>query len=949
MSASLNPVMNNNHNDNGENRRGTLTTSNVTSSTADITVSDNTPPDGQLVFTDIQELYHGDDSAPNINNGGDRNYSSNDTSRTSRRVSYADSVQSGDTGGTSSKNTRTTARSSRRSSSFSMGGVWGEFTKRSSVWEMESLISVEEEDRFSLKECCVSRAESTGRWLKSTLQTAFSKPSILIPSLITFVVLVVCGVLIVYGFDHATAQSRRQTAISVAEQTDLFFVRVLENAFLPLFTMSMFIQELPSFHDLDIMVGDRCDAKTDPLNCTESTSAPPMPGKEGTHRDLSKLFDSPYGQSVKQKFDTIASGIKENSGLGKALVNIQLAPKGVVSLIYPVINCEDFVDNPRVEEGYCMNNTGALGHDLLNDPARVGIARATVPADGVVTAGPLSLIQGGETFIARLAINMDINDGHQMVVDNVTYPAWGFCVVLLDWSTLKEQSNIYKEFENEKMQFKLTRTDVAPDGTETVKSIAESENSTLCVKENVTLDLDTGDNNWVISVCYNDGFSPNYKVWAYPIVFVASFIFMIMVMLVLVSKSQLESILLRLMPPRAIRKLRKGQTIVENYDMVTIFFSDIIGYTKMSSEMTPVEVMKMLNDLYSKFDVKAKEHGVFKVETIGDAYIAVAGCPKRCTGPEAAQKMALFALDALKIVNEFKTDGGGQVRIRAGLASGPCVAGVIGTSLPKYTLFGDTVNFAARMEQTAVKMRIQASPATQRMLLDAPGYEFEVEERRDSDSGELGVEVKGKGRQYTYWVNSAKKLQPKSENETRPLSSEKSTDEETSPKLSNNSNAYGPSSLYVAEEGEMTSNGNTSPLPQSYQEALADGRAVVVTETEPPYEIVAANKAWGDLCGYKQSEAIGANMSKLIQGPKTNSEGLNKAMDDLIGGADYVECNTINYRKDGSTFENKLQMGPLYDNDVNADEERGERKASYFVGVLNNLGEVDGSTMDQER
>lgn len=177
----------------------------------------------------------------------------------------------------------------------------------------------------------------------------------------------------------------------------------------------------------------------------------------------------------------------------------------------------------------------------------------------------------------------------------------------------------------------------------------------------------------------------------------------------------------------------------------------------MSSEMTPAEVMKMLNDLYSKFDIEAAKHGIFKVETIGDAYIAVAGCPKKCPGPEAAQKMALFAIDAMKIANEYQTDDGAHVRIRAGLASGPCVAGVIGTSLPKYTLFGDTVNFAARMEQTSIKMKIQASPATQRMLLDAPGYEFECEERRD-DSGELGVEVKGKGRQYTYWVNSAKKL-----------------------------------------------------------------------------------------------------------------------------------------------------------------------------------------------
>jgi len=730
--------------DNSQERRNTMTTSNV----SDKNLSTSLEPELNGILPEPNG-----DSVPSDGDGDGDGDGGTNGERAGRRVSYANSVTSVCS---STQNTRTT-RSSRKNSSTSMGGIWGDFTRRSSLWEVDSLASMDEQERFSCKDCLLEQAASAGRWCVSTLTTAFSKPSILVPSLLLYVVLVVCGVLIVYGFDNATAESRKQTAISVAEQTDLFFVRVLENAFIPLFTMSMFIQELPVFHDLDLMVGERCDATLDPLNCTESTSAPPMPGKEATHRDLSGLFNTTEGRQIQRKFDTIASGIKENSGLGKALINIQLAPKGVVSMLYPMVNCEDFVGNPRVEEGFCLNNTGAWGHDLLNDPNRVAIAEATVPADGVVTAGPLPVIQGGEVFIARLRVNMDPNEGHTMVVNNITYPCWGFVVVLLDWATLKEQSDIYKEFENEKMQFKLTRTDVK-DGVESVKSIAESANSELCAAENVTLDLDTGDNGWVISVCYDDGFSPNYKVWAYPVVFVGSFIFMILMMLVLVSKSQLESILLRLMPPRAIKKLRKGETIIEKYDMVTIFFSDIVGYTKMSSEMTPQEVMKMLNDLYSRFDVEAAKHGIFKVETIGDAYIAVAGCPKKCSGPEAAQKMALFALDAMKIVSDYQTDDGSNVCIRAGLASGPCVAGVIGTALPKYTLFGDTVNFAARMEQTSEKMKIQISPATQRMLLDAPDYDFVCEERRDN-TGELGVEVKGKGRQYTYWVKSAHKME----------------------------------------------------------------------------------------------------------------------------------------------------------------------------------------------
>jgi atrial natriuretic peptide receptor A len=92
-----------------------------------------------------------------------------------------------------------------------------------------------------------------------------------------------------------------------------------------------------------------------------------------------------------------------------------------------------------------------------------------------------------------------------------------------------------------------------------------------------------------------------------------------------------------------------------------------------------------------KFDELAEKHKIFKVETIGDAYIAIGGAPKTCPGPEAAERVALFALAVIEMVKNFRTDAGEQVFIRAGLATGPCVAGVVGTSLPKYTIFGDTV------------------------------------------------------------------------------------------------------------------------------------------------------------------------------------------------------------------------------------------------------------------
>ncbi|KAL7509496.1 hypothetical protein ACHAXN_006656 [Cyclotella atomus] len=651
-----------------------------------------------------------------------------------------------------------------RRSSFMDGGIWGRLQRKSEVWEMESEISLDEYDNVSLSACLMQNLSSSCRWVTSTLKTAFTTMSILIPCLVLFAAFSVCGILITNAFENAASDSRKQQAVFVAEQTDLFFVRTLERAFVPLFSMAQFIQELDVFHELDAKVGQRCDPSIDKWNCTQSESAPVKEGQEVTHRDLTDLFNSEYGQTIQNKFDSIAAGIKENSGLGKSLVNIQVAPKGVVSLLYPMINCEDF------DDGWCMNNTAAWGHDLLNDPERVAIAEATVPADGVVAAGPLPLLQGGDTFIARLPINME-EGNHSMVVSGVDYPCWGFAVVLVDWTRLKKESNIYEEFASKGMQFKLTRTDIK-DGEPVVVTIAESSGASALENENVTLALDAGDNGWVITVGYDEGFAPNYKVWAYPIIICSSFLVSLLMMLVLVSKKQHEQILGRLLPTRAIQKMRRNEQVVERYKMVSIFFSDIVGYTKLSSEMSPTEVMKMLNDLYTKFDELAAKHKVYKLETIGDAYIAIGGAPQICPGPEAAERVALFALDAIKIAENYRTDDGAQVYIRAGIASGPVVAGVVGTSLPKYTVFGDTVNFAARMEQTSVKMRLQISPSTQRMLLDAPKYDFQYEDRYDDD-GELGVELKGKGRQYTYWVNGATKLS-KGDSETTPETRETS-------------------------------------------------------------------------------------------------------------------------------------------------------------------------------
>ena len=161
-----------------------------------------------------------------------------------------------------------------------------------------------------------------------------------------------------------------------------------------------------------------------------------------------------------------------------------------------------------------------------------------------------------------------------------------------------------------------------------------------------------------------------------------------------------------------------------------------------------------------------------------------------------------------------------------------------------------------------------------------------------------------------------------------------------------------PSSAIADESsGEGCVEGNTTDhsealgrLPRTYQEALppgkGDDRAIIVTEGKYPYAVVGVNKPWEDLCGYKSSEAVHKSMSNLIQGPMTNREGLKHAMDRLVNGADHVECTTVNYRKDGTMFNNLLTMGPLYEEGNDGDMEEGLKKPSFYVGILMNIGEL---------
>lgn len=212
-----------------------------------------------------------------------------------------------------------------------------------------------------------------------------------------------------------------------------------------------------------------------------------------------------------------------------------------------------------------------------------------------------------------------------------------------------------------------------------------------------------------------------------------------------VEQEKSERLLLNILPkPIAERLKQQEQTIADDFAEVTVLFADIVGFTKLSSQVTPTELVKLLNRIFSAFDRLADKHGLEKIKTIGDAYMVVGGLP--VPRSEHADAIARMALDMQKVIAQFNAEQAqcnghstNLLKIRIGINTGPVVAGVIGVKKFIYDLWGDTVNIASRMESHGIAGYIQVSEAT---------YAHLKENFRFKPRG--AIEVKGKGEMITY-------------------------------------------------------------------------------------------------------------------------------------------------------------------------------------------------------
>lgn len=206
------------------------------------------------------------------------------------------------------------------------------------------------------------------------------------------------------------------------------------------------------------------------------------------------------------------------------------------------------------------------------------------------------------------------------------------------------------------------------------------------------------------------------------------------------ERARSEQLLLNVLPQPIGERLKRGEApIADAFPDVSIVFSDLVGFTELSAQMPAASLVELLNEVFSELDALAAAHGVEKIKTIGDAYLAVAGIP--VAREDHARAAANMAIDMLRVQQRLAERRGLRLQMRVGVNTGAVVAGVIGKHKFTYDLWGDAVNIASRMESSGLPGRIQISDATRSRLDDR----YVVEERGV-------VDVKGKGPMKTWWL-----------------------------------------------------------------------------------------------------------------------------------------------------------------------------------------------------
>lgn len=209
-----------------------------------------------------------------------------------------------------------------------------------------------------------------------------------------------------------------------------------------------------------------------------------------------------------------------------------------------------------------------------------------------------------------------------------------------------------------------------------------------------------------------------------------------------VEQENSERLLLNILPKPIAERMKLGETnIADLHPEATVLVADLVGFTTLSAHIDPEQIVQLLNEIFSAFDLLAEKHGLEKIKTIGDAYMVAGGITFPL--PNHAEASAALALDLLEEILRLNHHYNTSIRIRIGICTGPVIAGVIGRRRFAYDLWGETVNLACRLESTGEAGKIQIAESTYERLKDK--YQF---------AGKHIIDGKGRGDLPAYWLGS---------------------------------------------------------------------------------------------------------------------------------------------------------------------------------------------------
>uniref|UniRef100_A0A4W5KNL7 guanylate cyclase n=1 Tax=Hucho hucho TaxID=62062 RepID=A0A4W5KNL7_9TELE len=189
------------------------------------------------------------------------------------------------------------------------------------------------------------------------------------------------------------------------------------------------------------------------------------------------------------------------------------------------------------------------------------------------------------------------------------------------------------------------------------------------------------------------------------------------------EKRRTVDLLYSIFPGDVAQKLWQGESVpARKFDDVTMLFSDIVGFTAVCAQCTPMQVISMLNELYTRFDYQCGILDVYKIETIGDAYCVAGGLHQKIDSH--AKPIALMALKMMELSEEVLTPDSKSIKLRIGIHTGSVLAGVVGVRMPRYCLFGNNVTLASKFESGSHPRCINVSPTTYRLLKDDCSFSF---------------------------------------------------------------------------------------------------------------------------------------------------------------------------------------------------------------------------------